>query len=139
MIRVRTTSSGVVMTAAMAPEARASAFNVILAANPQNQTTVFFIHIDHSSRLTSQQGTRLRARVFRPYHFLKGPGASSLVTLILDQPLDQQTGFCVCVWVGGWVPRNQFNHAQPARFNIPTFLPLLQTMSSVSGPADGQP
>ena len=29
------------------------------------------------------------------------------------------------------VSRNPFNHAQTARFNIPTFLPLLQTMSSL--------
>ena len=41
---------------------------------------------------------------------------------------------CACVYQG-----NQFNHAQIARFNNPTFLPLLQTMSSLSCPAGGLP
>ena len=39
---------------------------------------------------------------------------------------------CVC-------QGNQFNRAQTARFNIPTLLPLLQTIRSVSGPAGGLP
>ena len=35
------------------------------------------------------------------------------------------------------VPRNQFHHSQTARFNNPTFLSQLQTLSSVFGPAGG--
>ena len=42
-----------------------------------------------------------------------------------------KTPVCVCVCVCVCVPRNQFNHAQTERFNNPTVLPLLQTMSSL--------
>ena len=41
---------------------------------------------------------------------------------------------CVCVCQG-----NNSNHAQSARFNNPTDLALLQTMSSLSSPAGGLP
>ena len=57
-----------------------------------------------------------------------------LVRVALGMRVCGEVRACVCVCQG-----NQFNHAQTARFNNPTLLPLLQTMSSVSCPAEGLP